>query len=270
MKIHFITTLTICMMVLAPNVNFGGAPYLGAATGFALFTAAGAFTCTGSATVVTGDAGNYTGAFSAFPPGTLIGAEHVADAIAAQAAADILAAYFYVSNLPCGSVLGTTLGGGQTLAPNVYCLGAATTLNGTLVLDGQNDPNSLFIFQVNGAFATSTLANVNLINSASLCNVYWQINGEFDLANGSVFRGTILANGAVHLLGTSTLLGRGLSTAGAISLENSTVTMSCSTIPSGSIPTLSEWALILLGVLLACVGVVYIIRRKRPSFPISM
>jgi hypothetical protein len=262
MKTLFVGAVIASVMATMPNVNFGAAPYLGAATSFALFTSAGAFNNTGASTVVTGDVGNYTGAFSAFPPGTLNGQKHVADQVSAQAASDVLAAYNYLMGLNCGVVLGTALGNGQTLLPNVYCLGAASTLNGTLVLDGQNNPNSLFIFQVNGAFATGTLANVSLINSASLCNVYWQINGEFDLADGSVFRGTILANGAIHLLGTSTLLGRGLSTAGAISLENSTVTLDCSPIPSGTIPTMSQWGLILLAILLLGAGTFYLVRRK--------
>ena len=269
MKTQLMNALTAVILFLLPNMNFGATPYLGATTSFALFTAAGAFNNTGVSTIVTGDVGTNVGAFNAFPPGTLVGAKHVADGVSAQAAADVAAAYLYLSGLPCGSVLGTTLGSGQTLTPKVYCLGGASTLNGNLILDGQNNPNSLFIFQVNGAFATGTFASVSLINQADLCNVYWQINGEFDLANGSVFRGTIIADGAIHLLGTSTLLGRGLSTAGAISLENSTVTLACSTIPNGTIPTMSEWGLIILGVLLLGVGTIYILRRKQATIRIT-
>ena len=269
MKTHLNKALTAVILFLLPSMIFGQAPYLGAATSFALFTSAGAFNNTGPSTVVTGDVGNYTGAFNAFPPGTLLGQKHVADAIAAQAASNVLAAYNYLSGLNCGSVLGPTLGNGQTLGPKIYCLGGASTLNGNLILDGQNNPNALFIFQVNGAFATGTFATVSLINSASLCNVYWQINGEFDLGDGSVFRGTIISDGAIHLLGTTTLLGRALSTAGAISLENSTVTLGCSTVPNGTIPTMTQWGLIILAVLLLGVGTIYIVRRKQNSIPIT-
>jgi hypothetical protein len=59
-------------------------------------------------------------------------------------------------------------------------------INGTLTLDGQGNPNALFIFKINGAFSTGTFSNVVLINSASLCNVYWQVGGQFDLGNNSV------------------------------------------------------------------------------------
>jgi len=198
-------------------------PNLGAASSFALFTAVGAFSNIGAATYVTGDVGTNVGAFTAFPPGTVVGQIHVADPTSAQAATNVATAYSYLSGLTCGSVIGTTLGSGQILTPNIYCLGAASSLNGNLILDGQGNPNSLFIFKINGALSTSTFANVTLINSASLCNVYWQINGAFSLGDHSVFRGTIVADGAISLLEGSSLFGRGLSTAGAIDLHDNFV-----------------------------------------------
>src|ERR1019366_7546166 len=132
-------------------------------------------------------------------------------------------AYSYLFGLTCDSVIGVTLGNNQVLRPNVYCIGAATTLNADLILDAQGDPNALFIFKIDGALSTSTFSSVTLINSASLCNVYWQINGAFALGDSSVFRGTIVANGQIELLEGSTLLGRGLSRAGAILLHNNLV-----------------------------------------------
>jgi Ice-binding-like len=205
------------------NLQVAQSPPLGTTSGFALFTAAGAFSNVGTATYVTGDVGTNGGAFTAFPSGTLVGSIHVVDAVSAQAATDAASAYSYISGLTCGSGIGTTLGSGQILTPNIYCLGAASSLSGDLKLDGQGDSNAIFIFKVNGAFTTSTLSNIVLINSASLSNVYWQINGAFTLGDGSVFRGTILANGAIVLSEGSSLFGRGLSTAGAITLHNNLV-----------------------------------------------
>lgn len=204
--------------------SFGqSAPPLGTTSGYALFTAAGAFSNIGNATVVTGDVGTNVGAFSAFPPGTLVGQRHVADPASAQAATDVAIAYSSLSEETCGAVIGTTLGNNQVLTPNVYCLGGASTINGNLFLDAQGDPNALFIIKINGALATSTLANVILINSASLCNVYWQINGAFSLGVDATFRGTALINGAISLLEGSSLYGRALSKAGAIDLHNNKV-----------------------------------------------
>ena len=213
--------LLIAILLLSyPKLNFGqAAPNLGAASGFALFTAAGAFNGTGSSTV-TGDVGNDAGLFNAFPPGTLFGVKHVADATSAQAKIDVIAAYGALNQI--GIVLAVALGG-QTLTPGVYFAGAASTLNGTLTLDAAGDPNAIFIIRIGGAFAEAVASSVNLINSASPCNVYWQINGQFDVAAGSSFSGTAIVNGAIHLLGSSSLSGRALSTTGEISLEDNTV-----------------------------------------------
>ena len=209
--------------------------YFGTAANFALFTAVGAFSNTGT-TQVTGDVGTNAGAFTGFPPGTVTGQIHVADAVSLQAATDASLAYTYLDNLTCGSVLGATLGSGQVLTPNIYCIGTSSTLNGNLTLDGQGNPNAVFIFQIDGALSTGTYSNVLLINSASLQNVFWQVNGRFDLADYSVFRGTIVSNGAINLMESSSLLGRGLAIPGAISLQNNTVTI-VSEPPYVNVPT---------------------------------
>ena len=67
-------------------------PNLGTTSTYALFTAIGAFNNTG-ATVVTGDIGTNAGIFSGFPPVTVIGVIHLADASTLQAANDVNTAY---------------------------------------------------------------------------------------------------------------------------------------------------------------------------------
>jgi hypothetical protein len=224
MNIKLLKILTALILFSLPQINYAQAPNLGTAYNFGLFTAVGAFNNLGT-TAVTGDIGTDVGVFTGFPPGTLIGQIHVSDPTSASAAAAVHSAYGALSATTCNTVLGTTIGNGQTLTPSVYCTGAASTLNGNLILDGQNNPNALFIFKIDGMLATSTFSSVTLINGASLCNVYWQINGEFILGDNSVFRGNIVANGAITLLQNSTLIGRGLTRAGAISLHSNMVTL---------------------------------------------
>ncbi len=228
MKTKLLKNLKLFLLFIAcsfiQNISLGQSPpNLGATSSFALFTAVGAFSNIGAATNVTGDVGTNAGAFNAFPPGTLVGNQHVADPTSAQAATAVAAAYSYLFGLTCDSIIGVTLGNGQVLTPKVYCIGAASTLNGVLTLNGQGDPDALFIFKINGALSTATFSNINLINSASLCNVFWQINGAFSLGDSSVFRGNIIANGQIELLEGSSLFGRGLSKAGAILLHNNLV-----------------------------------------------
>lgn len=222
-------TLTVSLwLVIAlfclPEWMSGQTPNLGTTESFAVFTAAGAFNNNGNS-VVTGDIGTNVGAFNGFPPGVVIGSIHVADPISAQAATDVDALYSYLDGLICGMVLGVNLGNSQVLTPNIYCIGAAAVLNGDLVLDGEGDPDARFIFQIDGALSTATLASVTLINSASACNVYWQINGAFELGDGSSFVGTLVANGAISLLEGSSLEGRALTRAGAIDMHNNTVSL---------------------------------------------
>lgn len=227
MKGTLLSALNAIFLFLTSVSTFAQSPPdLRSTSGFALFTAAGAFSNVGASTIVTGDVGTNVGAFSAFPPGVLVGQQHVADPASAQAATDVDLAYGEMSTITCGSVISTTMGGGQSLLPNVYCLGAASTINGDLILDGQGDPGSLFIFKIDGALATTVNSRIILTNSASLCNVYWQVNGQVDLGDNSIFQGTILANGAINLLEGATLNGRALSRAGAIGLHNNIVTIS--------------------------------------------
>ena len=96
----------IITFLLAPKINFSQAPPLGATSSFAIFTAVGAINNIGT-TIVTGDVGTDAGAFTGFPPGIIVGATHTADAVSAQAAIDVDAAYNSLAAVSCGLVIGT-------------------------------------------------------------------------------------------------------------------------------------------------------------------
>jgi hypothetical protein len=231
MKSFLQLVLTVSALFLLPITIEAQAPNLGATSTFAMFTAAGAFSNDGL-TVVTGDIGTNVGAFTGFPPGVVIGDIHNADVVSAQAALDVASAYAELAALTCGQVIGTTLGGGQILTPDIYCPGAASMINGNLILDAECDPNAFFIFQIDGALSTTVSSTITLTNGASLCNVYWQVNGAVSLGEGSLFQGTIIAGGAITLLEGSSLLGRGLTTAGAIEMHNNIVNLDMTPAPS--------------------------------------
>jgi hypothetical protein len=223
MKRNLLIFFIAAFTVLISDVMFGQAPNLGTTSGFALFTAVGAFNNDGES-VVTGNVGTNAGAFNAFPPGTLVGTKHVVDGVSVTAATDVATAYSSLAALTPLDVIGVGLGG-QILGPGVHSIGAAATLAGVLTLDGGGDPDALFIIKINGALATAASSTVSLINSANVCNVYWQINGQVDLETNSVFVGTIIAAGPINLFVGSSLSGRGLSTEGAISLHTAKVTV---------------------------------------------
>lgn len=220
MKDKILLILTIITLFTPKSITFGQTPNLGTASNFVLFTANGACTNSG-ASMVTGDIGTNVGAFSGFPPGTVTGNIRLPSSPeAAQAAIDVIAAFNSLNTLTCGTLILPELGG-QTLAPGVSCQNTAspTTLNGTLTLSG----SGIFIIKLNSALTTGTSSNIVLTNGATANNVFFQVNGAVTFGTGSTFKGTILAMGAIVLGTAASLEGRGLSTVGAITLNNNLV-----------------------------------------------
>ncbi|MEI6347421.1 MAG: ice-binding family protein [Bacteroidota bacterium] len=217
---QFFSSIILILFLQIPG--FGQAPSLGTASDFAVFTAVGAFENLGASSV-TGDVGTQAGAFSGFLPGVLVGDIHVADSVSYQAALDVNTAFSEISGMTCGIVLETTMGNNQRLTPNTYCLGAASTLNGNLILDGNGDSNAVFIFKIDGALFVNPFSRMILENSASISHVYWSINGKLTAGESAVLKGTFIVNGAIDFLEGSTLEGRALSREGAISLHNNLI-----------------------------------------------
>ncbi len=204
-------------------------PDLGAAADFALFTGNGAFTNT-LESVVTGDVGTNVGAFEAFPPGILVGERHVVDAVSALASTAVTDAYNSLTATTCETPLGTTLVN-EALGAGIYCNGGAVSLDGNLTLDGEGDPDAVFIIKIGGLFSMGDASAILLTGGASYENVFFQVDGAFNMAGGAVFRGTMIAHDAISLLNGASIIGRGLSVAGAISISNNIVTL-----PSASLP----------------------------------
>ena len=191
------------------------APDLKTAATYVLFNRNGEFTSNSASSIVIGNVGNEVGAISAFPPGFLSGTKHFQDVAATQAGIDIADAYTDLVSRTCDVNHGVGFGTGETLMPGVYCSTAASTLDGNLTLNGGGNPGAVFIFKINGPLASSSGAQVILTNGATSCNVFWQVNGATALSN-TVFRGSILANGAVSLNTGTILDGRAFALAGAL------------------------------------------------------
>ncbi|MBL7934711.1 MAG: DUF3494 domain-containing protein [Bacteroidia bacterium] len=217
-------SLLIIALFFHSKLNFSQIPPLATTSEFAVFTSVGAINNSGT-THIEGDVGTNAGAFTGFPPGIIVGSTHIIDFASSQAAIDVDALYNYFSGVFCDTLIGSTLGESQVLIPNVYCISSASILNGDLILDAKGDPNAVFIFKIDGAFSSAILSKIILINLASSTNVYWQINGLCSLGDSSVFKGTTVANGAINALEASSVEGRLLSKAGAISLNNNKITL---------------------------------------------
>ncbi|SEF02734.1 Protein of unknown function [Arthrobacter alpinus] len=212
------------MLLSPPRADAAVSPVgLGAAGTYLVLGGTGV-TNTG-ATVLSGDLGvSPATVIVGFPPGIAAGATHAGDAQAGLAQTDLLSAY----NNAAGRIP-TALDfagdqNGKTFTPGVYHTAAAFTLTGVMTLDGQGDPNAVFIFQVGAALNTAAGSSVSLVNGAQASNVFWQVLGAAGTGASSSFSGTIMALGAITVGAGAVVTGRALSHAGLVTLSTNTFT----------------------------------------------
>lgn len=204
-------------LLFIQNIFFGQAPTLGTAANFVLFTSVGAVTNTGI-TQLTGNVGSNIGSSTGF--GNVDGVMHNGNGVTAQCGADLLIAYNQLNSATPNYFLVPLLGNGQILTAGTYSIMGVTTLNLDLILDAQGDPNAVFIFQIEAAFATNANSEIKLTNGAKACNVFWKIEGLTSMASGTIMKGTVIVNNAAIVMSTGVSLeGRALSTTGAISVD---------------------------------------------------
>jgi len=204
---------------------------LGTATSFAVL--AGSTVTNTGPSQITGNLGVSPGAaVTGFPPGLVNGTQHKADAVALQAQSDLTTGYNDAAGRTPPTAVSSDLGG-QKLVAGVYKAAGPLGLTGTLTLDAQNNPRSVFIFQAGSTLITASNSTVNLVNGASPCNVFWQVGSSATLGTGTTFVGSILALTSASLNTGATVNGRILARNGAVTLDANTITRpSCSTTPT--------------------------------------
>lgn len=202
---------TVTVTAPAPIVNLGTASTYGILAGSTV-------TCASAPGTVNADVGVSPGsALTGFPPCTITGQTHLADATAATAQNDLTTAYNTLAGLPCGTVIGTANIGGTTRAPGVYCSATSILVTGDLTLDGGGDPNAVFVFQAGSTLTTA--GNVILINGAQAKNVYFQVGSSATIGGGpATWQGNILALTSITLNNNVTLNGRALARNGGVTL----------------------------------------------------
>ncbi|MBF8456006.1 DUF3494 domain-containing protein [Kaistella sp. G5-32] len=140
-----------------------------------------------------------------------------------QGVLDVHAIFTELMNFPGGVTHGLVFGNNEILLPGVYDVAGAPSIAGTVTLDGQNDPNALFIIRGTGAFTTGVSSKVDLINGARACNIFWVCGGAMSTADPTTMKGTLISNAAIALGAHTTHNGRLLSTMGAITMGAGTV-----------------------------------------------
>lgn len=244
-KLAIILTL-IAIVLVGSTVHAAQAPVdLKTATPFVILAGTPNITNTGSS-AITGNVGlspatgaGITGLLCSQVTGTIYSVDaagplpcRVTDpALLTTAKNDLTAAFTDVAGRTPATTVPTELGG-TTKTAGVYD-SASTTFGitagaGPLVLDGQGDPSSIFIFEMNSGSTGLTVgpgSTVSLINGASACNVYWRVTTA-SIDTTAVFKGNILALTSISVNNGANIEGRLLARNGNVTLINDTISLS--------------------------------------------
>jgi hypothetical protein len=244
------------------------APALGAAAPFGGFGGGAGMTNQGTLTTITGDIGTtgvsttmtgfhdsvgdiytqttanigtVTGRIYTAPPapgGAGVGGTATTFAIAqaaALAAQDTFDNKISPAAMPGGSDPGAGQLGGHTLTPGIYkAAGGTFDLTGSdLTLDGQGDPDSVWVFQTAAALTIGfpgSPRNIVLINQAKAKNVFWYVGSAARIEDLSSMVGTIIAYSGVTIstagqAATTSLEGRALGLHASVTMVNTIVNL---------------------------------------------
>lgn len=141
------------------------------------------------------------------------------------------------NQLPCENVSQTDLSG-STFTPGVYCLSSAD-LSGVMTVNGGSDPNSVFVFRVNGTFNTRNDSTIALADGAKATNVYFVAGGDVNIGSNSDINANLLTTKAITIGDSSTVSGKTLSSDGDVTMTNSVLGAGtgsveiCKTVPAG-------------------------------------
>lgn len=248
-----VLVISLCTVWFVERVFAATTVGLGTAANFAVL--AGTAITDVPTSVITGDVGlspaagsNYSGLTAAEVSGSIYAVDGSGPsgsvnnpALLTTAKNDLTAAYLDAAGRTPDTtfVAADNQLGGKTLTAGTYAFGHASTANLTaaspLVLDGQGDPNAIFIFQASSDLVTASGSSVQLINGAQACNVYWQVGSSTTLGTSSTFKGTIMSLTASTVATAANIEGRVLARNAAVTLDSNTITRpTCTT--SGTTP----------------------------------
>lgn len=177
-------------------------------------------------TSITGDVCLSPGSsIGGFPPGIVVGTQHINNVIANEAKVDLTNAYNIAAGLTCTDIV-TLSGniGGLTLTPGLYKSTSTLSISsGDVTFDAKGDENAVFIIQIASSLTTTSGRKVILSGGAKASNIFWQVGSSATFGTTSVFKGTILAMQSISFKTGATLDGKALARTGAITLEGNTI-----------------------------------------------
>lgn len=214
--------------------------------------------------------------------GTFAGACEVVNApLLNTAKNDLVTAYDDAAGRTPVTTVPTELGG-TTKTDGVYS-SASTTFQitagaGPLILDGQGNPNAVFIFLMNSGATGLTVGPgsvVQLTGGAQACNVFWKLNTA-TIDTTAVFKGTILALTQITVANGANIEGRLLARNANVTLISDTITVpvcaastsaAATGLPNTGIGptnrTSTLWSTAVLAGVFTALGALHLVRKKR-------
>jgi len=211
----------------SPVLTGPPAPDLASLYCYTIFSSIGALDGNLSSTSI-GDVGNAGGgSITGWTAGNVTGTLHpTGDPSTMLAATDLTNVYNTLNAMPFDIELlyPVEFGSNLVLTPHVYLMNSGgafgpATLNDSVYLNAQGNPNAVFVFKIIGGGLTTTVnSRIKLINGAQAKNVFWMIDGAVEISDNSIFRGNIIVSaGALNLRYSGVVLdGRALTINGAI------------------------------------------------------
>jgi len=191
-------------------------PHLGSAAQYALLGTT-ITNSDGAGTVISG--GNINGTTITPAGWTLTPPTSVSSPVSSQALTDLNTAITYFGGLTSTAITTADLGTqGNGSAANVfnagvYKSGSSINIATSIVLDGQDNPNAMFVFIATASTVTQESGtSITLINGAQAANVVWVVGSSWTSITPSTTVGNILAVASITL-GGGTLQGRALAAA---------------------------------------------------------
>jgi len=151
--------------------------------------------------------------------------------------------------------------GAGVFTPGCYSSGGAMSIDATVNLNGAG----VYVFRSGGTLTSSNNTNVTVTGGACEADVFWAPGASTTLGANTTFKGSILdgVGNAITAGTTTSISGRLLSYGGVVTLDTDTVAVpTCTTVYPASIPTLSEWAMIIFALLLVGLGLQMQRRRQ--------
>jgi hypothetical protein len=155
------------------------------------------------------------------PPSSITGNFNAANSTAA-AARVVAQTDFNVGNALMGATVISGNLGGQTLTPGLYNSASSIGVTGTLTLNGEGNPNAVFIFQIGSTLNLATGATIVLENGATAANVFWLVGSSATFNTTATMIGQVFAYASITMNTGATIDGRLLALNGAVTFDANT------------------------------------------------